>query len=233
MQRVTVCRWRCDSSSRLFLISRALVRILPRKNWLVPFLTCPGNDTRLVPDCLQVLTRYLVEPSHEQQSYNCECIIQDFPQPMRYLRAKIIQELMTTERDYVSLLQNLVEVPRRLTSFKLFLIQGFLEQTRRRAELFPAERVAAIFGNLESIRALHCKLLRELELAFNEKMPENSVVGTCFLRNVRPPFFDSRFSTFCSNPVSRSTLNTVTIDRSPVPNLRRLCSSRSTFSFSR
>lgn len=34
----------------------------------------------------------------------------DFPQPMRILRAKVIEELMSTERDYVDLLKNLVKV---------------------------------------------------------------------------------------------------------------------------
>lgn len=29
---------------------------------------------------------------------------------MRFLRAKIVQELMQTERDYVNLLQNIVQV---------------------------------------------------------------------------------------------------------------------------
>lgn len=114
----------------------------------------------------------------------------DFPQSMRQLRTKIIEELMTTERDYVTLLQNLV--------------QGFVEQTRRRSELFPASRVQRIFGNLEAIYALHCKFLRELELAFDQKVPENSCVGTTFLRN-RSSF--SIYSEYCNNrPVSCAEL---------------------------
>jgi hypothetical protein len=37
--------------------------------------------------------------------------VDDYPKSMRYLRRKVIEELMHTERDYVALLQNLVEVP--------------------------------------------------------------------------------------------------------------------------
>lgn len=63
-------------------------------------------------------------------------------------------------------------------------LQGFVEQCRRRSDLFPAARVQRLFGNIESIYALHCKFLRELELAFNQNIPESSTVGTVFLRNV-------------------------------------------------
>uniref|UniRef100_A0A914VHU1 Uncharacterized protein n=2 Tax=Plectus sambesii TaxID=2011161 RepID=A0A914VHU1_9BILA len=113
-----------------------------------------------------------------------------FPQPMRTLRSKIVQELVATERDYVNLLQNLVE--------------GFLHQARRRIELFPAERLRAIFGNLEAILALHQKLLTDLESYFLGNAPENSCVGDCFLRH------QSRFtiySEYCNNrPVSCAEL---------------------------
>ncbi|OZC05299.1 hypothetical protein X798_07735 [Onchocerca flexuosa] len=101
-----------------------------------------------------------------------------FPQSMRFLRAKIIQELMQTERDYVNLLQNIVE--------------GFTEQCRRRNDLFSATHIQHLFGNIESIYALHCKFLRELEMAFNRNVPENSAVGAVFLRNVN--FFIKLFS---------------------------------------
>lgn len=36
--------------------------------------------------------------------------VENFPQQMRYLRRKIIEELLDTERDYVNLLRNLVQV---------------------------------------------------------------------------------------------------------------------------
>uniref|UniRef100_A0A915Q2D6 DH domain-containing protein n=1 Tax=Setaria digitata TaxID=48799 RepID=A0A915Q2D6_9BILA len=113
-----------------------------------------------------------------------------FPQSMRFLRAKIVQELMQTERDYVNLLQNIV--------------QGFAEQCRRRNDLFSGARVQRLFGNIESIYALHCKVLRELELAFNENIPESSAVGAVFLRN-RSKF--SIYSEYCNNrPVSSAEL---------------------------
>uniref|UniRef100_A0A912GST9 Bm12527; Bm9577; Bm9577 n=1 Tax=Brugia malayi TaxID=6279 RepID=A0A912GST9_BRUMA len=117
-----------------------------------------------------------------------------FPQSMRFLRAKIVQELMQTERDYVNLLQNIV--------------QGFTEQCRRRSDLFPAVCIQRLFGNIEAIYALHCKFLRELELAFNRNVPESSAIGAIFLRN-RSKF--SIYSEYCNNrPVSSTELALLT-----------------------
>jgi hypothetical protein len=50
--------------------------------------------------------------------------------------------------------------------------------------MFPEERIRKIFANIEQIFHLHSKLLRELELAFDPKAPENSCVANAFLRNV-------------------------------------------------
>ena len=64
-------------------------------------------------------------------------------------------------------------------------VQGFLEQCRRRRELFPDERIQRIFGNLESIQALHSRLFKELQAAMDKREPERSALANVFLRNVR------------------------------------------------
>ncbi|MFH4973473.1 hypothetical protein AB6A40_000182 [Gnathostoma spinigerum] len=115
----------------------------------------------------------------------------DFPPQMRHLRASIIQELMSTERDYTNLLQNLV--------------QGFVDQTRRRVDLFSPLRVQKVFGNIEAICSLHCKFLRDLEIAYNPVVPEESCIGTTFLRN-KSKF--SIYSEYCNNrPISCAELD--------------------------
>jgi hypothetical protein len=115
----------------------------------------------------------------------------EFPQQMRYLRRRVVEELMETERDYVSLLQNLV--------------QGFVDQCRRRKEMFSEDRIQKIFGNIEEILALHCKLLRHLELSFDEKTPENSCLSNAFLRNSQA---FGVYTDYCNNrPVSCAELS--------------------------
>ncbi|CAJ0582982.1 unnamed protein product, partial [Mesorhabditis spiculigera] len=121
-----------------------------------------------------------------------------FPQAMRTQRANVVEELMNTERDYVRLLENIV--------------QGFLEQTRRRSELFSPQRVRNIFGNIQSIYLLHSKLLRDLEIALDPMNPENTCLGSAFLRN-KQSF--SIYSDYCNNrPVSCAEL--AALDRQPI-----------------
>lgn len=50
--------------------------------------------------------------------------------------------------------------------------------------MFPEDKIRKIFSNIEQISSLHHKLLRELELAFNQSAPENSCIANAFLRNV-------------------------------------------------
>ncbi|KAI1699859.1 rhoGEF domain-containing protein [Ditylenchus destructor] len=119
-----------------------------------------------------------------------ELTAEEFPQQMRFLRRKIVEELLETERDYVQLLQNLV--------------QGFLEQCRRRSELFGEERTNRIFGNIEQLVAVHTKLLREMEMCFDQTKPERTCLATVFLRN-SPSF--SVYTEYCNNrPVSCAEL---------------------------
>jgi hypothetical protein len=48
----------------------------------------------------------------------------DYPKAMRYQRRKVIEELMHTERDYVNLLRNLVEVSDHFWIFSNFVLLG-------------------------------------------------------------------------------------------------------------
>uniref|UniRef100_A0AC34RLP4 DH domain-containing protein n=1 Tax=Panagrolaimus sp. JU765 TaxID=591449 RepID=A0AC34RLP4_9BILA len=95
---------------------------------------------------------------------------EDFPETVKYQRRRVIQELIETEKDYVKLLHDLVH--------------GFLEQCKRRKEMFSEDRISKIFGNLLQIYTLHSKLLKELEASYDSNQPENSVIANAFLRNV-------------------------------------------------
>ncbi|KAI6173572.1 Rho guanine nucleotide exchange factor 3 [Aphelenchoides besseyi] len=110
----------------------------------------------------------------------------DYPKSMRYQRRRVVEELLSTERDYVTLLRNLVE--------------GFIDQCRRRPEMFPEDRVRRVFSNLEQILLLHSKILRELELAFDQNTPENSCISNAFVRNNQS---FSAYTEYCNNrPIS-------------------------------
>ena len=50
--------------------------------------------------------------------------------------------------------------------------------------MFPADRIAAIFGNIEDIYEFARDVLVDLQKHVNTDEPEMSQIGTCFLRHV-------------------------------------------------
>ena len=87
------------------------------------------------------------------------------------LRGKIIDEILNTERDYHQLIQRLV--------------QGFVHAARARADLFAADQLRVIFGNLEELLTVHNRFLLDLDNEHNKDAPAVTCVGHCFLRHVR------------------------------------------------
>ena len=97
----------------------------------------------------------------------------DFPRTLTSIeiRARCIQEILTTEREYVQHLQDIVEVgvvctwmggcvtvPGRvggpeyhLLIFFSLLLQGFLEQCEQHSKLFTPDIIGAIFSNIKEI----------------------------------------------------------------------------------
>ncbi|CAD6189358.1 unnamed protein product [Caenorhabditis auriculariae] len=122
---------------------------------------------------------------------NTENDFHSFPPAMRRYRANVVEELLHTEREYVRLLEDIVH--------------GFLEQTKRRTEMFSSTLIKNVFGNIQSIYTTQCKLLRDLEMALDQQKPENSCIGPAFLRN-KHAF--AIYSDYCNNrPLSVSELS--------------------------
>ena len=86
------------------------------------------------------------------------------------IRANVVYELVTAERDYVKLLNDLVD--------------GYLKPMRSRPDLFSSSVVNTIFGNLEEIYQFQKRFLVNLEHSLNENRLEDSVVGNCFISHV-------------------------------------------------
>ena len=59
-----------------------------------------------------------------------------------------------------------------------------MEKARRKPDMFPAERIAAIFGNVEDIYEFSTTLLADLQKHIVTHEPEMSQIGSCFLRHV-------------------------------------------------
>nr|XP_027206406.1 spermatogenesis-associated protein 13-like isoform X2 [Penaeus vannamei] len=98
------------------------------------------------------------------------------------IRTNVINEIISTERDFVKHLRDVVE--------------GYLRQVRKRPDMFTDERVSTIFGNMEALYYFQSNFLRELEMCIDWQEPFKSCIGATFIRN-REKF--EIYSEYCNN----------------------------------
>ncbi|XP_015256155.1 PREDICTED: rho guanine nucleotide exchange factor 4 isoform X1 [Cyprinodon variegatus] len=98
------------------------------------------------------------------------------------MRANVINEIMSTERDYIKHLKDICE--------------GYIKQCRRRTDMFSEEQLRTIFGNIEDIYRFQRKFLKGLERRFNQDQPHLSEIGCCFLEH-QTDF--QIYSEYCNN----------------------------------
>ena len=66
----------------------------------------------------------------------------------------------------------------------IFFSQGYLNQAKKRTDMFTEEQITKIFANIEQIYQFHQEILRQLEECFVEGDPCASEIGAVFLNNV-------------------------------------------------
>lgn len=116
------------------------------------------------------------------------------------MRTNVINEILSTERDYIKHLRDICEVrpggecggwrggrgcpERDLTGRGP---QGYIRQCRKRADMFSEEQLRTIFGNIEDIYRCQKAFVKALEQRFNRERPHLSELGACFLEHVSTP----------------------------------------------
>ncbi|XP_071537361.1 uncharacterized protein RhoGEF3 [Panulirus ornatus] len=106
------------------------------------------------------------------------------------IRTNVINEIISTERDFVKHLRDVVK--------------GYLRQVRKRPDMFSDERISTIFGNMEALYQFQSNFLRELEMCIDWQDPHKSCIGAAFTRN-REKF--EIYSEYCNNhPAAMSSL---------------------------
>ncbi|KAJ3611134.1 hypothetical protein NHX12_021150 [Muraenolepis orangiensis] len=98
------------------------------------------------------------------------------------MRTNVINEIMSTERDYIKHLKDICE--------------GYIKQCRKRTDMFTEEQLRTIFGNIEDIYRFQRKFLKGLEKRFNKDKPHLSEIGGCFLEH-QTDF--QIYSEYCNN----------------------------------
>lgn len=116
---------------------------------------------------------------------------------MKLVRSKCVEELLTTEIDYVQLLKNIIE--------------GYLEPVLRDETLFEIGDAETLFGNICELYAFHKEFVKELQNAVNQADMDISCVGKVFLKH-ECEF--QIYSQYCNNqPGSSARLSSLTKDK--------------------
>lgn len=93
------------------------------------------------------------------------------------VRANVVLEIINTERDFVKHLNDIVE--------------GYLKKCKHHTEMFTAESIKTIFGNIEQLYEFQRRFLNQLETCINWENLSQSTIGDCFLKN------EAGFTVYC------------------------------------
>ncbi|XP_058244508.1 uncharacterized protein arhgef4 isoform X4 [Hemibagrus wyckioides] len=153
-------------------------RILDSEGWF------PASFVRLRVNQDEPMEDYLaqLEKAHEEQSSGVGLLLGPGLPCKEQMRTNVINEIMSTERDYIKHLKDICE--------------GYIKQCRKRMDMFTEEQLCTIFGNIEDIYRFQKKFLKCLEKRFNKDEPHLSEIGSCFLEH-QTDF--QIYSEYCNN----------------------------------
>ncbi|XP_072535368.1 rho guanine nucleotide exchange factor 4-like isoform X1 [Salminus brasiliensis] len=153
-------------------------RILDSEGWF------PASFVRLRVNQDEPMEEYLAQLEEAQEEHSADMALLLGPGlPCKeQMRTNVINEIMSTERDYIKHLKDICE--------------GYIKQCRKRMDMFTEEQLCTIFGNIEDIYRFQKKFLKCLEKKFNKDEPHLSEIGSCFLEH-QTDF--QIYSEYCNN----------------------------------
>ncbi|TKS88095.1 Rho guanine nucleotide exchange factor 4 APC-stimulated guanine nucleotide exchange factor 1 [Collichthys lucidus] len=155
-------------------------RIMDSEGWF------PASFVRLRVNQDEPMEEYLTHLEEAQAGEEDQAGLGMFLRPglpcKEQMRTNVINEIMSTERDYIKHLKDICE--------------GYIKQCRKRTDMFNEEQLRTIFGNIEDIYRFQRKFLKGLEKKFNKEQPHLSEIGCCFLEH-QTDF--QIYSEYCNN----------------------------------
>ncbi|XP_076827327.1 rho guanine nucleotide exchange factor 4-like isoform X6 [Brachyhypopomus gauderio] len=153
-------------------------RVLDSEGWF------PASFVRLRVNQDEPMEEYLsrLEETQEEHSHGMGLLLGPGLPCREQMRTNVINEIMSTERDYIKHLKDICE--------------GYIKQCRKRMDMFTEEQLCTIFGNIEDIYRFQKNFLKCLEKKFNKDEPHLSEIGSCFLEH-QTDF--QIYSEYCNN----------------------------------
>ncbi|XP_035386533.1 uncharacterized protein LOC113573753 isoform X3 [Electrophorus electricus] len=153
-------------------------RVLDSEGWF------PASFVRLRVNQDEPMEEYLsqLEEVQKEHSRGMGLLLGPGLPCKEQMRTNVINEIMSTERDYIKHLKDICE--------------GYIKQCRKRMDMFTEEQLCTIFGNIEDIYSFQKKFLKCLEKRFNKDEPHLSEIGSCFLEH-QTDF--QIYSEYCNN----------------------------------
>jgi hypothetical protein len=113
------------------------------------------------------------------------------------VRAKVVEEILNTEREYIRSLEDITE--------------GYLQRCSQHSLLFPEDRRDTLFANADELLQFQRRFLESLEGVMDEGQLWNTCVGECFIKHRED--FPRYYSEYCNNhPFANSELSELNED---------------------
>ncbi|ELT97753.1 hypothetical protein CAPTEDRAFT_180035 [Capitella teleta] len=153
-------------------------RMASSEGWFpAAFVRLRANQMETADDLAQKLKEGEIDSTTAMRRYSCNTLLSK-----EQARTNVVREILHAEKEYIRHISDVIE--------------GYIEKASKRPEMFSAEMLRRIFGNMEEIHKFSAAFLRDLEVCIRNDKPQSSEIGACFIKHQKG--FEI-YSEYCNN----------------------------------